>query len=174
MTDPNTGANVDVDREAVDVEADDVGRLADGVQVRLCEPTLLHALRLRVLRPGQPPSSVDHEHDYWPDTFHVGAFSPDGVAVACATFYPEPSPDGRNGWRLRAMATAPEVRGMGYGGRVLRFGIDEVKARGGDRIWCNARSPAVWFYERLSFRSVSDEFEIAPIGPHYVMELELG
>jgi len=145
----------------------------DEVRVELCEPARLHALRLRVLRPGQPLSSVDHEHDYWPDTFHVGAFAPDGTAVACATFYPEPSPAGRPGWRLRAMATAPEVRGKGFGGRVLRFGVDEIRGRGGDLLWCNARSSAVWFYERLGFRAVSDEFEIAPIGPHYVMEREL-
>lgn len=156
-------------------EGDAAGGVASPtpVQVRLCEPALLHALRLRVLRPGQPASSVDHEHDYWPDTFHVGAFDARGEAVACATFYPEPSPAGRPGWRLRAMATAPEVRGHGYGAAALRFGIDEVRTRGGRLLWCNARAVAVGFYQRLGFRVVSEEFEIAPIGPHYVMELEL-
>jgi len=143
------------------------------VRVELCAPGVLHSLRLRVLRPGQPSSSVDHEHDYWPDTFHVGAFDTAGVAVACATFYPESSPAGRHGWRLRAMATAPEVRGKGYGARVLRRGIDEIRVRGGDFLWCNARKGAVWFYDRLGFSVVSDEFEIAPIGPHYVMEIEI-
>lgn len=142
----------------------------DDVRVELCEASRLHALRLRVLRPGQPPSSVDHDYDHRADTFHVGAFESDGTAVGCATFYPEHAPGGRAGWRLRAMATAPEVRGKGYGARVLRFGIDEVRARGGELLWCNARSPAVGFYERLGFRVVGDEFEIAPIGPHYVME----
>ena len=29
------------------------------MRVELVQPQLLHALRLRVLRPGQPPSSVD-------------------------------------------------------------------------------------------------------------------
>lgn len=143
------------------------------VRIELCEPQRLHALRLRVLRPGQPPSSVDHDHDHWPQTVHVGAFDSVGAAVACVTFYPEKTPDGRDGWRLRAMATAPEVRGQGYGSKTLRVGLDEVRNRGGKLIWCNARSSAVWFYERLGFRVVSDEFAIDPIGPHYVMEYEL-
>jgi predicted GNAT family N-acyltransferase len=151
-----------------------VSELADdGVRIELCAPGLLHALRLQVLRPGQPASSVDHEHDYWPDTFHVGAFDARGIAVACATFYPETSPTQRSGWRLRAMATAPEARGKGYGACTLRFGIDEIRARGGDYLWCNARSGAIWFYQRLGFVTVGEEFEIEPIGPHYVMEREL-
>jgi GNAT superfamily N-acetyltransferase len=142
-------------------------------RVEFVAPMALHALRLRVLRPGQPASSVDHEYDYRPDTFHVAAFDPAGAVGGCATFYPEPTPDGRSGWRLRAMASAPEVRGQGYGARALRFGIAEIRARGGTLLWCNARSGAVWFYERLGFSTVGEEFEIAAIGPHYVMELGL-
>jgi ribosomal protein S18 acetylase RimI-like enzyme len=142
-------------------------------RVEFVAPTVLHALRLRVLRPGQPASSVDHEYDHRPETLHVAAFDPAGEIAGCATFYPEPTPDGRSGWRLRAMASAPEVRGQGYGARALRFGIAEIQARGGRVLWCNARSGAVWFYERLGFSIVGEEFEIAPIGPHYVMELAL-
>lgn len=144
------------------------------VRIELCEPESLHPLRLRVLRPGQPPSSVDHEHDHWPQTVHVGAFGGDSTVLACATFYPENTPDGRDGWRLRAMATAPEVRGRGYGSKTLRLGLEAVRSRGGKLVWCNARSSAVWFYERFGFTVVSDEFVIEPIGPHYVMEFDLG
>jgi predicted GNAT family N-acyltransferase len=142
-------------------------------RVEFVPPSAVHALRLRVLRPGQPPSSVDHDYDYWPDTFHVAAFDPAGDVVACATFYPEPTPDGRAAWRLRGMASAPEVRGEGYGAKALRFGLAEIRARGGAVVWCNARSGAHWFYERLGFSTVGDEFDIAPIGPHYVMEIQL-
>jgi predicted GNAT family N-acyltransferase len=142
-------------------------------RVELVQPALLHALRLEVLRPGQPPSSVDHDYDYWPDTFHVAAFDAADNLAACATFYPEPTADGRDAWRLRAMASAPHLRGQGYGAGALRFGIAEVKRRGGALLWCNARTGAVWFYERFGFATVSDEFHIPPIGPHYVMEIEL-
>lgn len=145
----------------------------DDVQIGVVEPAVLRPLRLRVLRPGQPPSSVDHDYDYFPGVLHIGAVDASGAVVACATLYPEPSPDGRPGWRLRAMATAPEVRGKGYGASSLRLGMRLARERGAALLWCNARAGAVWFYERLGFVKTSDEFEIPPIGPHYVMEIEL-
>lgn len=129
-----------------------------------------------MLRPGQPWSSVDHEYDYWPDTFHVAAFTPRGQVVGCATFYPEPQPDRPDDdrtWRLRAMATAPQVRGQGFGAATLRYGIAEIRRRGGTHLWCNARTVALGFYQKLGFSTVGDEFEIEPIGPHYVTEIDL-
>jgi len=71
------------------------------------------------------------------------------------------------------MASLPEVRGQGYGAAALRYGIAEIRRRAGRLLWCNARSGAVGFYETLGFSIVGDEFEIPPIGPHYVMEIEL-
>ncbi len=149
------------------------GRPAASPDVEFVRPELVRALRLRVLRPGQPWSSVVHDYDSWPDTFHVAAFSPQNLIVACATFYPEPTEDGRAAWRLRAMASAPEVRGQGYGAACLRYGLAEVRRRGAALVWCNARSGAVGFYQRLGFAVVSDEFDIPSIGPHYVMEYDM-
>lgn len=148
------------------------------IDVEFVKPLVLHALRRQVLRPGQPWSSVDHDYDSWPDTFHVAAFGPRGEVAACASLHPDAAPhcpdaDPAKTWRLRAMASLPEVRGQGYGAAALRYGIAEVRRRGGTLLWCNARSGAVGFYERLGFSIVGDEFEIAPIGPHYVMEIEL-
>ncbi len=145
--------------------------------VALVEAELLHPLRLRVLRPGQPPSSVAQFYDHVPNSIHVGAFNPAGDVVACGSFYPEPFEpygqiEGRVAWRLRAMASAPEVRGEGYGARALRFGIAEVRRRGGDLLWCNARIGAVGFYEHLGFRIGGDEFDYPGIGPHFPMLLD--
>jgi hypothetical protein len=36
-------------------------------------------------------------------------------------------------------------------------------------VWCNARSPARGFYEREGFTIEGDTFEIAGIGPHFLM-----
>jgi GNAT superfamily N-acetyltransferase len=148
------------------------------IDVEFVKPLVLHALRRQVLRPGQPWSSVVHDYDSWPDTFHVAAFGPRGEVAACASFHPDAAPHRSNAdptktWRLRAMASLPEVRGQGYGAAALRYGIAEIRRRGGTLLWCNARSGAVGFYEKLGFSRVGDEFEIAPIGPHYVMEIEL-
>lgn len=145
----------------------------DDVRIGVVEPKQLHPLRLRVLRPGQPPSSVDHDYDYFAETIHVAAVDATNEVVACATLYPEDTSDGRPAWRLRAMATAPEVRGKGYGAKALRFGMQLARERGATLLWCNARSGAVWFYERLGFVKTSEEFEIPPIGPHFTMEVGL-
>jgi GNAT superfamily N-acetyltransferase len=148
------------------------------IDVEFVKALVLHAIRRQVLRPGQPWSSVDHDYDYWPETFHVAAFGQRGEVAACASFHPDSAPhrpdaDASHTWRLRGMASLPEVRGQGYGAATLRYGVTETRRRGGRLLWCNARSGAVGFYERLGFTMVGDEFDIPPIGPHYVMELQL-
>jgi predicted GNAT family N-acyltransferase len=147
--------------------------MTEPFDVEFVQAGVVWSLRQRVLRPGQPLSSVMHDYDAWRDTFHVAAFDPPGAVVACASFYPEPTPDGRDAWRLRAMASAPEVRGQGYGAKALRFGLAEIRMRGATLLWCNARTPARGFYEKLGFSTVGGEFDIESIGPHYQMELEL-
>jgi predicted GNAT family N-acyltransferase len=127
-------------------------------------------LRHRVLRPGQPFAETVYAGDDWPDTVHLGAFDGDRL-VAIASLYREPRPDGSpaGGWRLRGMATDPEVRGAGFGAAVLEAAVAHVVAAGGDELWCNARLAAVGFYRRAGFAVVGDEFDVAGIGPHVVM-----
>lgn len=131
-------------------------------QVRL----LRHAL----LRPFEPPSRIVYHGDDAPNTLHAGAFEGPclvGIASVCH----EPMPDGREpaSWRLRGMATLPSVRGAGYGRALLQTCFDHIRAHGGRLLWCNARVVALGFYERLGFVAEGPEFEIVPIGPHYVM-----
>jgi GNAT superfamily N-acetyltransferase len=84
------------------------------------------------------------------------------------------SPDGRPGsWRVRGMATAPDERDRGAGRGVLDALLAHARGSGGSSVWCNARVPARSFYERAGFHASSDVFELAPIGPHLVMERAL-
>ena len=76
-------------------------------------------------------------------------------------------------WRLRGMATTPEVRGQGFGRALLENCFAHIRARGGTLLWCNARVVALAFYEHLGFVAEGEEFEIVPIGPHYVMTRQL-
>jgi GNAT superfamily N-acetyltransferase len=89
--------------------------------------------------------------------------------VACASVRPEPLPDDpREGdWRLRGMATEPARRGEGFGALALRAALDYARERGAQRVWCNARTPALGFYERHGFTVVGDEFDLPDAGPHY-------
>ena len=113
-------------------------------------------LRQAVLRPHQTIEELAaHEPA---DAFAVGAFDDDRlVAVGLV------GPGGDPGvWR---------VRGIGAGTAVLDALLAHTRSQGATRVWCNARVRARSLYERAGFRAVSDEFELAEIGPHFVMEL---
>lgn len=141
---------------------------------------IVRPLRTRVLRPTWTDRLATYPEDEAPDTVHVAAWKgPDVVGVA--TVYPEAPPEPLRGaipesayaddagWRLRGMATAPAVRGQGFGAAVLLECFDAIRGAGGTHLWCNARSGAVPFYRSLGLATVGDEFDIPEIGPHFVM-----
>jgi GNAT superfamily N-acetyltransferase len=125
------------------------------------------ALRQQVLRPHQTVEQVMAASD---DAPGIAVYDVERV-VACASVRPEPMPgDPRDGdWRLRGMASAPDVRGQGHGAAALRAALDYATERGARRVWCNARTPAVGFYERYGFTATGDEFHLPDAGPHYLM-----
>lgn len=132
-------------------------------------------LRSEILRPGQPPANLAYPGDDVPGSFHAGAFV-DGTLVGIATVHPEPMPappdadvDASNAFRLRGMATRAGLQRGGIGRAVLGRCIEHVREAGAEVLWCNARVGAIGFYERLGFRTLGDEFDIAGIGPHFVM-----
>ena len=135
-------------------------------RVEAVPAAVVRPLRMAVLRPGQPAESAVYPDDDGPDTVHLAAMVA-GRVVATASLSRE------NGWRLRGMATDPSVRGQGYGRAVLRAALQEVARRGGSEVWCNARMAAVGFYRREGFEVVSEEFDVAGIGPHVVMTRQL-
>jgi GNAT superfamily N-acetyltransferase len=161
------------------------------------EQELLHAraisavdtLRLRqeVLRPGRPTSECRFPGDEDESTVHAGTIR-GGAIVSIASMYLEDRPAGAPGgapashdsypdgtaWRLRGMATEPELRGAGAGRLALDLCIAHAADRGGSVAWCNARIEAVGFYERLGWAVVGgDVFDIPTVGPHVVMERPL-
>jgi ribosomal protein S18 acetylase RimI-like enzyme len=121
-------------------------------------------LRQSILRPHQ---TLDELAGHEPaGAFAVGVVDDDRLVSVGFV-----APDGKPGsWRIRGMATEPEVRGRGAGTAVLDALVAHACKEGARRIWCNARSPARSLYERAGFTVASDEFELPEIGPHYVME----
>jgi predicted GNAT family N-acyltransferase len=127
-------------------------------------------LRQRVLRPEQTQEELVYPGDDADGTIHLGAFAGD-VLVGIASLYHE-APPGRteaNAWRLRGMATSPEVRGGGYGGKLLQSSLETARSHGGAAIWCNARVSVIDFYQHYGFRSDGAVFVLAGIGPHLFM-----
>lgn len=129
---------------------------------------VVRPLRHAVLRPGLPASASAYPQDEDPRTLHLAAYDDAGAVVGCATFFPEDL-DGEAAWRLRGMATAPAARGQGYAAELLARGLAELREREVTLIWCNARTPAVGFYERFGFLRRGREFELPALGPHYLL-----
>ncbi|MGE6554425.1 GNAT family N-acetyltransferase [Exiguobacterium artemiae] len=139
------------------------------MEIRIISATEVIPLRKEVLRPNQPIEMCVYPDDDLESTFHFGAVK-DGRIVAIGTFsnrpheaYPELT------YQLRGMASSPAVRGEGYGKALLEEARNQLKAKGADGWWCNARLNAVPFYERLGLTVASESFEIEGIGPHHVM-----
>ena len=123
-------------------------------------------LRLRVLRPGKPVESSYYEQD--PMAVHFGVRAK-GSLVSIVTAHPEPRFGEPFAWRIRGMATEPELQGQGLGRLVLEALLEWGRASEVPLFWCNARLGALRFYERMGFTIESEIFEIEGIGPHRVM-----
>jgi GNAT superfamily N-acetyltransferase len=147
-----------------------VSGLPDGAWIGAVDAGTGRALRMAVLRPHEPPGPMYAKEDD-PATVHIAALDEDGQVLAVGSVMADPHPrEPREGdWRVRGMVTRPELRGRGLGLLVLAE-LEAVARRGGaERLWCNARTPAVGFYEGAGWRVEGEEFEIAGIGPHFVM-----
>ena len=64
------------------------------------------------------------------------------------------------------MATDPTVRGSGAGRALVAEGLARLAAVGADLVWCDARVPAVGFYERMGFAVVTEQFDKPEGGAH--------
>jgi len=131
-------------------------------------------LRHRLLRAGLPADAAQFPGDNDTSTWHIGlfySFPPveNAPLVSCASFMlnsykEEPA------WQLRGMCTETAFQGRGFGGRLLACVevaiVENSKVR---RFWCNARVPAIPFYERHSWLADSEEFDIPTAGPHRKM-----
>lgn len=127
-----------------------------------------YELRRRVLL--APWRDVRLDGDDVAGTFHLGAFDDDtGGLVGVATFVPT-----ADGVQLRGMAVDPDQQGTGVGRVLIEAAIERLRATGVRRVWCNARDPAIPFYERLGFEVTGAGFVHEESGiPHHPMARDL-
>lgn len=156
-------------------------------------------LRRDVLRPGQSLENVNFAEDIEPTAAHFGllytAIHPitsgkNHLIVGVASMYNKP-PDihaphvmampgparanllGGQAWQLRGMATAAAARGTGGGGALLQACIAHATERRGLLFWCNARTGVRGFYEKYGLRVSGEPYEVATVGPHVFMWMNL-
>jgi len=112
--------------------------------------------------------------DDHPDTADFAVFE-GGEVVGTGSVRREATPwgDEAPAWRLRGMATAEGWRSRGIGATIVAAIIEHVRLHGGGVLWCNARVPAVAFYERAGFVTRGEAWVEPDIGPHIAMELRV-
>src|SRR6185369_17118820 len=113
------------------------------MEIRPIDAAQARTVRLPVLRAGLPPESAILDHDDDPGTRHFGAFE-GARLVGVATFFVEPCPvrPGSLAWRLRGMATLPDMQDHGAGRALVETGVAVARADGATIMWCNARVSA--------------------------------
>ena len=144
--------------------------------VRPVEPQLTHALRQRILRPHQPLAEMHYDGDDDAETVHLAAFEGDGEPLGVVSLYRRPMPDdgGDGDWQFRGMAVDAPRQRAGLGRLLMAACFDHARARGGRRLWCNARLTAAGFYQVLGLARRGEIFDPVAIGPHVVMSADLG
>lgn len=132
-------------------------------------------LRSEILRWGKvPPEQCANPEDALEGSFHLGYFEGKEL-VGIASFHLEPMPDKSNvnAYRLRGMAVAKNHQNKGIGKALVEYAMTLLKNKNVEYLWCNARTSAKYFYEKMNFEVFSDEFDIPDIGPHYRMRIKI-
>ncbi len=141
------------------------------IEVREISTEETFPLRLQVLWPHL--SSLDEcllPTDNLPGTFHVGVLQ-NGTVMSTGTFLVQKNPklSYEKQYRLRAMATAPEAKGKGFGKQLILYAVNKLKQRKAEVLWCDARKNALGFYEKLNFQTIGDFYTVPKIGLHKLM-----
>lgn len=131
-------------------------------------------IRNTILREGKlTPDECRFPTDNVEGNFHLGYYIK-GELACIASFFPQSYGSFiGTGYQLRGMATIQKYQGQGVGNQLVNFAIVYLRGQKAGYIWCNARKAAVKFYQNLGFETVSPEFEVPGIGPHYVMYVKI-
>lgn len=142
--------------------------------IRFIQADDVLAIRNEVLREGRlSPDQCRFPNDNASESFHLGYFDNERL-VCIASFHPQNYKEfpGR-AYQLRGMATLEGHRGKGIGNQLVNFAIVYMRGVKVNYVWCNARKEATPFYSNLGFEIISPEFEVAGIGPHFVLYLKI-
>lgn len=145
------------------------------IEIKTVGVNLIKGLRYKVLWPHlDGVEQCEIAPDREATTFHLAAFYGDRV-VGTSTFIVDVNSkfEEQNQYRLRAMATDPEVRGMGVGAKIIRAAEQELRSKGVKLLWCDARLIATGFYEKLNFKIKGQVYQVPKIGPHKLMFKDL-
>ncbi|WP_221393441.1 GNAT family N-acetyltransferase [Dyadobacter sp. NIV53] len=108
-------------------------------------------IRHQVLWAQKSPDFVKVPEDE--SGLHFGMFYNQELVSVISLF-----PDTDEGVRFRKFATMAAFQNKGLGSKLLEFVISYSRDHQHNRIWCDARTNALGFYERFGFSKFSDSF----------------
>jgi predicted GNAT family N-acyltransferase len=131
-------------------------------------------LRQLVLRPHLAPEENVYPGDEDESSIHEGVLLGDRLVAIGSAFNEPQNPGGTSTeWRIRGMAVLEEERGAGLGADVLVGMLEQMANKGGSRVWANARTGVVGFYQRHGLLPEGEEFDLPGIGPHFVVAADV-
>ena len=139
-----------------------------GYAVRLVLPHETWAVRASVLWPEKSADDAcSLEVDSDNGVLHFGVMYQDEV-VGIGSFMPQNHPDlGPSiAYRLRAMATHFDHRGIGVATMLIRHAESVLKKQGVGGIWADARKGALGFYAGLGWDVTGAFYTVPKRGPH--------
>lgn len=139
---------------------------------RRAELAEIFNVRWTLLRAGLERKTAEFPGDEEPTSRHYGAFLADRN-VGCVSFMLSEW-QGEPAYQMRGMATVDDLQSRGIGRALLVAALGDLQREGHiEQLWCNARVPAIGFYETMGWRRVGDEFDIPTAGPHCKMAYRL-
>ena len=130
-------------------------------EVKEITATDTRSLRHRVLWPHiKKEEDCNIDIDSRKDAIHLGVVH-EGKIVTIGSFFQMETPklpNNAKAYRLRAMASDPNYRKMGFGEKLISNAVEVLKNRDTDVLWCDARKVAIGFYERLGFEKIDESW----------------
>lgn len=122
----------------------------DSIEIQKVSADDLMEIRHLVLWPDKPREFVKVPEDE--SGIHFGLYF-EGALVSVISLFGD-----AQCIRFRKFATLPALQGKGLGSRLLQHAIMYAQTEGYTRMWCDARTEALGFYERFGFRKFSEPF----------------
>lgn len=120
------------------------------IEIKQIEASETHFLRHKVMWPDKPLAFVILEEDE--KGKHFGLFEDSRLISIISVFIQNENA------QFRKFATDTHAQGKGYGSMLLNYLINELKTHKIQKLWCDARTTAISFYEKFGMEVESEVF----------------
>jgi GNAT superfamily N-acetyltransferase len=113
-------------------------------------PPLTWRIRKLAMYPEKEIKQMELSNDF--EGVHFGIYHEYELTGVVSLFV-----DG-NKAQFRKMAVLPADQGKGFGKQLLLYVIDYCKQQRIETLWCNARTSAVVFYQKIGFVTIAEPY----------------